>query len=386
MASTPEKSKSIDTDNLALVLGGGGARAAYQVGFLRCLAENIPDLRIPIITGFSAGAINAAYLANYPGSFPTVVNSLVQTWSSLTVDKVFRVDAFSLLKNMLSWSFQLLFGVYARSSRVQGVVSTKPLRQLLIETLGAENGHLSRIEGKLQNGRLQAIAISTTNYTTGETVTWIQGCDIQDWQRPNRVGKKTCLTVDHTMASAAIPVFFPAVKIDGHWHGDGGIRLYAPLSPAIHLGADRILAISTRYHFATDRPRRPVIKNYPPLAQIAGIIMNSIFLDVLDQDADRLERTNRLLRRLPEDKRDGKRLIDLFVLRPSKDLGQLAARFEPKLPAMFRFLMRKQGSRETASPDWLSMVMFQPDYLKYLIELGERDAQDRKSEIEDFLA
>jgi NTE family protein len=186
------------------------------------------------------------------------------------------------------------------------------------------------------------------------------------------------------MASASIPIFFPAVKIDKHWHGDGGIRLYAPLSPAIHLGADRILAISTRYGRSRAEADQPVILDYPPPAQIAGVLMNAIFLDLLDQDADRLERTNRLLEKLPEDEREGRRVIKLFILRPSQDLGRLAAQFEPKLPRLFRTLMRGQGTQTTSSPDWLSMVMFQTDYLSYLVELGARDAEAKRAEIEEF--
>jgi NTE family protein len=372
------------TENLALVLSGGGARAAYQVGFLRSLAEYFPDIQTPVITGLSAGAINAAFLANHPGSFREAIEALAGMWCCLTPDQIFRVNTRSLLGNIFNWAYHLLSGGFSKSSRMRGIVNTDPLRKFLNDTLDAQNGNLIEIERKLARGDLKAVAITTTSYMTGQNITWTQGCELQNWQRPNQVSIKTRLTVDHIMASASIPIFFPAVKIDKHWHGDGGIRLYAPLSPAIHLGADRILAISTRYGRSRAEADQPVILDYPPPAQIAGVLMNAIFLDLLDQDADRLERTNRLLEKLPEDEREGRRVIKLFILRPSQDLGRLAAQFEPKLPRLFRTLMRGQGTQTTSSPDWLSMVMFQTDYLSYLVELGARDAEAKRAEIEEF--
>lgn len=385
MSGTSTANDSANTEDLALVFGGGGARAAYQAGVLRCLANHFPELRIPIITGLSAGAINATYLANFSGSFRDGIHNLADLWTALTPERIFRVDAFSLLRNIFYWGNHLLFGGYSRSSRGRGLVDTRPLRRLLTEALYTEDGVLPGIERKLNRGDLKAIAIATTNYFTGETNIWTQGCDLQDWERPKCLSVKTRLTVDHIMASTAIPIFFPAVRIDGRWHGDGGVRLYAPLSPAIHLGADRIFAISTRYRNIVEDREQDVVQDYPPPAQIAGILMNAVFLDAFDQDADRLVRTNEILRHVPEDKRRGRRIIKLFVLRPSQDLGKLSAEFEPKLPAMFRFLMRRQGARETtASPDWLSMVMFQPDYLRSLVELGEKDAWKKRSEIEEF--
>jgi NTE family protein len=191
--------------------------------------------------------------------------------------------------------------------------------------------------------------------------------------------------VDHIMASAALPLFFPAVRIGDDWHGDGGIRLAAPLSPALHLGAGRIIAISTRYVGSRAEAEAPMTVGYPPPAQVLGVLMNAIFLDVIDQDVLRLERLNRLLRRLPEDQRDGLRIVDLLVLRPSRDLGRLARDYEPRLPRAFRVLTRALGTRQTLSPDALSLVMFQGDYLRRLIELGEEDAEARAEEIDRFI-
>jgi NTE family protein len=188
------------------------------------------------------------------------------------------------------------------------------------------------------------------------------------------------------MASSALPFFFPAVEVDGSWYGDGGIRLTAPLLPAIQLGARRIVAVTTRYSRPPDENAAPGNSRYPPPAQVAGVLLNAIFLDSLDGDASRLEQINQLIDRLPPDQRHGLRKIDLLVLRPSRDLGRLANEFEAALPRGFRFLVRGLGSRETRANDMLSLLMFQPDYIGRLIELGEEDARARAADIDAFLA
>jgi NTE family protein len=187
------------------------------------------------------------------------------------------------------------------------------------------------------------------------------------------------------MASAALPFFFPAIEVDGHWYGDGGIRLTTPLAPAVHLGARRIIAVSTRYARSRDEADRPAINGYPPPAQVAGVLYNAIFLDQLDSDALELRRLNSLIDRLPESQREGLRHIDLLMLRPSVDLGLLSNEYEPELPKPFRFLTRGLGTRETRSNDLLSLMMFQGDYVSRLIEIGEADAAARLPEIRTFL-
>jgi NTE family protein len=219
-------------------------------------------------------------------------------------------------------------------------------------------------------------------------VTWLQtreGCDIETWSRPQRTSLRCQLRVDHVLASSSLPFIFPAVPVDGGWYGDGGIRLTSPLSPAVHLGARRIIAISTRYARSIDEATRPAIQNYPPPAQVAGVLYNAIFLDQLDSDAFYLEQINRLIVRLPESERNGLRHIDLLMLRPSVDLGRLANEYEPELPRAFRFLTRGLGTRETRSNDMLSLVMFQSDYVTRLIEIGEEDAGRRLPDIRRFL-
>jgi len=372
--------------DLGLVMGGGGARAAYQVGFLRFLASRFPELHIPYIHGVSAGAINAALLASHHGTFLQAVDELSHLWSGLTIDHVFRVDPSSLAMNSVRWLRQL-GGGGLRGGRIQvrGLVDTSPLRTHLTESLHAVNGELTGIRYNLEHDRLKALAVSTTSYSTGASVTWLQGRDVEPWERPQRFTECTTMTVDHIMASAALPLLFPAVQLGSEWFGDGGIRLTAPLSPVLHLGARRILAISNRYPRSARETADEQIRSYPPPAQVAGVLLNAVFLDLLDNDALRLERLNRLLEVVPEEQRHGLEPVKLLVLRPSVDLGRLSSQFEAQLPRSIRFLTRGLGTRETKSPDVLSLILFQPDYLQALMEIGEQDAEARADEIAEFL-
>ncbi len=371
--------------HLALVLTGGGARAAYQIGFLRCLAKNMPAEAFDIITGVSAGAINAAFLASHPGPLAAAVEELTSIWAGLSPERIFRVGGLALAGSVARWSLRLVSGGSPATPQTRGLLDTGPLRALLDDCLHPVDGEIQGIADSLQRGRLTAIALTTLNYATGQTVTWVQGRDIAGWERPTRVGVRTRLTVDHVMASASLPLVFPAVRIAGSWYGDGGVRMLTPLAPAIHLGADRILAISTRYPRSREEADQPAVSGYPPPAQIAGALLNAIFLDSVDHDARRLERINRLLARVPPAEWSGLRPVKLLVLRPSCDLGRLAADYEPRLPGAFRFLTRGLGTRETASPDFLSLLLFQGDYLSRLIEVGEADAERRLPEIQELM-
>jgi NTE family protein len=376
---------TVDTGDLALVMTGGGARGAYQVGLLRFLAKRYPELRFPIISGVSAGAVNAAHLAQHKGTFPEAVAELTNLWQSLVPESVFRIDPGSLAWNVVRSGTQLLAGGTAQP-RVRGMVDTEPLQMLLHEIFDCSGGdELTGIEYNLERGALHALAISTTSYTTGQSITWVQGRGIETWERPNRRAFKTRIGVSHIMASSALPLFFPAVQIGPAWYGDGGMRLSAPLSPALHLGAHKILAISTRYVRSQAEAGQVEVVGYPPPAQVLGLLYNAVFLDLIDQDALRLERLNRILEKLPDGNRDGLRVVDLLVQRPSRDLGRLSRYYEPRLPATFRFLSRGWGTRQTASPDILSMLMFQPDFIRRLVELGEADAEARAGEIDAFI-
>lgn len=370
--------------HLGLVLTGGGARGAYQVGVLKWIARNYPDIHFPILTGVSAGAVNTAALAAGPGTFRQSVEALDQLWRGLTVEQVFRADPVTLARSTAGWALRLVSGGSKGAPRVQGLLDTQPLRQLLAEALAPVRGEITAIDYNIARGKLKAVAIITTSYTTGQTVIFLKGTDIEPWVRPQRRAVEGPITIDTIMASAALPIFFPAIRIGGEWYGDGGVRLAAPLSPALHLGADRILAISTRHERSDEESGVAKVPGYPPPAQVLGVLLNAVFLDLVDQDALRLERLNRLLERMPEEDRNGLRPLRLLHVRPSGDLAELAARFEPQLPRTFRFLTRGLGTQEQRSPDLLSMLMFQPDYLGQLIDMGEQDAERMAPALEAF--
>jgi len=370
---------------IGLVLTGGGARAAYQVGLVRHLAKRLPEFHFDVLTGVSAGAINASFLASHTGSAAEATEALMSTWLDLTPDHVFRDDGWSLGKMVFRWLLNLASGGLRYRPQVRGLVDTSPLGSHLANVLGVEaaNGRvLPGIAKNLASGRLDAVAVTTVEWSTGQTVTWVQGRDIETWERPKRRSERALLTLDHVLASASLPLIFPAVRIGDAWHGDGGVRLTSPLSPALHLGCDRLIAVSTRHEPLAPRTAAAA---YPPPAQFAGVLLNAVFLDQLDQDANRMELVNGLLARLPESERGSLRLVDLVLLRPSEDLGRLASRFEPRLPKAFRFMTRGLGTRDTKSPDLLSLLMFQPDYIRALIEVGERDAEARHGEIATLL-
>jgi NTE family protein len=371
---------------IALVMSGGGARAAYQVGFLRAIARRLPEFAPPILTGVSAGAINAAYLASRAGSFASNVESLTELWSRLTVDRVFHVEALRLAARVIRTGAKLSSGGAISGRRPYSLVDTAPLRQFLESSLHADDGALPGIDANLALGRLQALAITASSYSTGQSVTFVQGRRVVHWERAERKSVPAKLRVDHVMASAALPLFFPAIPVDGHYYGDGGMRLTAPLSPAVHLGARRIVTISTRYARTKEEAEQVVTDGYPPIAQMLGALFNAVFLDLVDADALALERINEVIERMPAEQRGSLRRIELLQLRPSRDLGKLASEYEAELPGAFRFFTRGLGTQQTRSNDLLSMVMFQPNYLTRLIEMGEADAEARAGEIEAFLA
>ena len=375
---------------LALILSGGGARAAYQVGFLRYLSGRHPDLAPGILTGVSAGGLIAALLASRPGDFAEAVDRLTQTWQHLRIEDVFRVDPKDLAARVSRWGFRLVSGGRPGSERVRSLVDTAPLGTLLDRVLAPQaDGTFPGIADNLAARRLDAVALTASSYTTGQSVTWVQsrsGLDLLTLDGARRTAVSGRLRLDHVMASASLPFFFPAVAVDGAWYGDGGIRLTAPLSPAIQLGARRIIAVGTRYARSPEEARRPSVDGYPPPTQVAGVLFNAIFLDLLDSDARRLEQINALIDHLPPDQHSDLRRIELLVLRPSQDLGRLANEFEAALPRAFRFLFRGLGSRQTRSNDMLSLLMFQSDYIQRLIELGEADARARAGDIDAFLS
>jgi NTE family protein len=374
---------------LALVLSGGGARAAYQVGFMRYLASCCPTLSPGILTGVSAGGIVATHLAARPSTFADAVDSLSGIWRGLRLEDVFRVDTLDLGWHVIRWGLRLVSGGAPGTGSIRSLVDSTPLEALLARTLKPDaDGHIPGIAANLAAGVLDAVALTASSYTTGQSVTWVERRPTdpdRTWLGPRGRSVNCRLRLNHVLASSSLPFFFPAAEVDGAWYGDGGIRLTAPLSPAVHLGAHRIMVVSTRYGRPFSEEDRPAVNRYPPPAQVAGVLFNAIFLDLLDADALRLQQVNMLLDRVPVAAREGFRKIDLLVLRPSQDLGQLANTYERTLPRSFRFLVRGLGSRDTRSNDLLSLLMFHPEYISRLMELGEADARARASEIDAFL-
>jgi len=370
-----------------LLLTGGGARSAYQAGVMRYIGETFPQAKFPILTGLSAGAMNASILANHTGSLDAATDHLVDSWGKLDFERVVAVESgLSILWSML-WRRSVMGEMpdAAEVRRSQGLLDTSPLWSFLQQQMRAPNGVLTGVEENLQAGHLKAVAVITTNYATGQTVSFVQGSDFDVWERPERIGRHATLTVDHVMASSSLPLVFPAVQIGDAWYGDGGIRLSAPLAPAVHLGADRILVISNNHRPSREEADEPVVKGYPPTAQIIGTLTSAIFSDALEQDALTLERVNTLVEELPRNRRHGMRPVKLLQIYPSKDLGRIAVDYQDRLPSSLRFLTTGLGTDRTDAPMWLSVLLFDPEFVQRLLELGYEDAYNRHDEIAEFL-
>lgn len=382
----PRGAEHDQSGEIAVMLTGGGARAAYQVGLLKGIARHFPRLQFKIVTGVSAGAINAIYLAAKVGTLGQKADQLDRMWCELNCDSIYQFDwkAFMPFRSALAsisrkrsrWS----------ATRPQAWVDTTPLRDLLCRILSVSPGMPMRgIEENLATGDLTAVALMTLDYSTGQTVRWVQGRTFDVYEGPNRRTAATRFTIEHVLASAALPFVFPAVRIGSEWHGDGGIRLAAPLSAAVHLGARRIIAMSTGYQRTPEEASRSMITDYPPAAQVLSQLVNAIFLDAIDEDVTRMERMNEIIRKLPTAERNGLKPIDLLVLRPSVDLGKLAGDYERYLPRKLKLLVRALGARETESPDFISLLMFLPAYTRRIIGIGEADVEARLPEIRQFL-
>lgn len=366
-----------------LVLSGGGARAAYQVGVLTCVAERASDIDFSIITGVSAGAINAAFIAGHTDSGPPVLEQLADAWRSLTIDRVFDARLGSLGRSGTRWLWTLAGGSPPRQ-RLRGFLSTTPLREFLDDCLDIDG-----IARNVERGRLRALALTATRYSTGQTVTFVHGRESTlTWERVRRYAVHATIGVEHVMASSALPLVFPAIEVDGEYYGDGSIRQAAPLGPAVHLGADRLLAIATRYGATLEEVRARATRGYPPPGQIVGMLFNTIFLETLEQDAERLERINEVLAALPHGVPNpgGLRPIRLHIMRPSRDLATLADEYRNRLPRSLRFLLRAMGVERVGGGDLLSYLIFEEPYLSQLIELGYEDTRARWDEFERFFS
>ncbi len=373
-----------------LVLTGGGARAAYQVGALRALAEILAPGPSPfsVVAGVSAGAINGTAVATGAEDFQRAVARLVATWTGLTPDRIFRTGALRLARIGTRWLRDLSAGGLVGRSGINYLLDSAPLRELIAREIP-----IGRIGRHVRAGRLRGVAVSATDYRSGSGVTFFEGApDIAPWTRATRVGVRSRITGEHVMASAAIPVFFPPVPIHGVYYGDGCIRMHHPMSPAIHLGAERVVAVSQRQLRPPPdpAPRGPRAKDEGlPLSEIAGVMLNAIFLDSLDSDLERLERVNRTLALVPPERiargDADMREVPALVLRPSQDLGRLAEGGFERLPAMLRYLLKGIGAASRGGEDLLSYLAFEPVYVGRVMALGHADTIARRDEIREFL-
>jgi len=372
-----------------LILSGGGARAAYQVGVLAGIAELLPPAApnpFPVIVGTSAGAINAVALASGATHFNEAVQALTRFWQNFRSHLVIRSDWPGVVRQASRFVGHSLLGLGSHAP--VALLDSSPLRRLLESHLD-----LNGIHHALAAEHLRAVAVTAFGYESGQAVTFYQGRDTIDaWLRHRRIGVPTPLTVDHLLASAAIPLLFAPVRLGDEYYGDGAVRQSAPISPALHLGASRVLVVGVSGNPQRPAPPLPTQRVFsgqqPSLAQIGGHMLNSTFIDSLEDDIELLQRLNHLSHLLPahlDAHRLGLAPIDVLVVAPSQPLDEIAARHRRELPAALRLFLRGPGATRTSGAGVLSYLLFEASYCSELIELGRRDALAKRPELERFL-
>ena len=367
---------------IGLILTGGGARAAYQVGFLRAVSHMLPrgaPNPFQIICGTSAGAVNAAVMAAGATEFQRTVRRLMLVWKYFHVDHVYRSDVPSVIGTGSKWLGAMLLGGLGKNNPTS-LLDNAPLAQLLRRHLD-----LPGIRRSIESGALYALSVTASGYTSGQSVSFFQGVPgLGGWQRARRIGVPEMIDIDHLMASSALPFLFPAVPLRREFFGDGSMRQIAPISPALHLGADRVIVIGVGRQAGNATERIKTIA-YPSLAQIAGHALNSIFLDSLEVDIERLQRINRTIRLIsPEDRSRHDvqlREVDVLVISPSEEIDRIAARHTRELPRSIRFLLRGLGATRTGGATLTSYLLFEPAYCRALIALGYKDTMARREEV-----
>lgn len=374
----------------ALVLSGGGARAAYQVGVLQALAEILPASQrnpFPIICGTSAGAINALAIASHPGNFRESVADLLDIWQNLTVDQVYKNSLGELLKGFGKLGLSL-FNQGVGKGQPIALLDNAPLHQLIHDRITFKH-----IAPAIAAGDLDAVCVTAMGYSSGESVSFFQGKpELRGWRRYHRIGTPTQLDARHLLASSAIPTIFPTVRINREYFGDGALRQLAPISPALHLGADRVFVVGVSGNRNPEHwgKRRPV-RHSPSMAQILGHMFNAAFVDSMESDIEHLERVNRLLLMIPEDKRAEAgvplRPVDSLIISPSQELDRIAGRKVRYLPKTLRFFFSTTGATARGGgATAASYLLFAPQFCGELIELGYQDTMWEADKVRAFFS
>ena len=369
---------------IGLVLPGGGARAAYQVGVLKAISELIPDSNpFSIISGTSAGAINASLLASRSQSLKEAVEVLSGVWCNFKTNKVYRTETTVMLKSIFQWLLTVSSGgVLAKNPK--SLLDNSPLRQLLEDTINLEG-----IKNNIDKGNLDAFAITAASYSSKKSVTFFQSEeDDIDWERFLRVGVKTDILIDHLMASIALPLIFPAVKINNEYFGDGAMRQATPLSPAIRLGAEKLLIINTD----SKSPNNQLTDNqiYPSIGEVGGYMLDALFTGGLLSDLERLDRINQIIENSGNNsvQTSNKKMkhLDYCVISPSKDIKKIAKEHYKDVPYSIKLLMKGLGLKNREESELLSFLLFESSFTSSLIQLGFEDGMTNQSEIKAILA
>jgi len=365
----------------ALLLGGGGARAAYQVGVLKAIAEMVPEgcpNPFPIICGTSAGSINTVALASNASNFHQGIAKILGVWSNFELHHVFYADGKNLFKRIAHWAWANL-GPGDRHKAPSSILDNQPLRELLDEYIDFNN-----INKSIDNGELHAYCLTACSYTSGESTTFYDGSpEIKDWQRTHREGVREKMSIDHLIASSAIPVIFPSVQLGNEHFGDGSMRQISPISPALHLGAEKILIIGLRMEKELGLPKPP--KHRPSLGQISGYVLDTLFLNSLQSDIERMERMNRTLKQGNDGTEENLKVIEHFVISPSEDIANIAMKHFLELPKSFRVALKFIGMAKANSRRFISYLMFTKTFCQELIDLGYKDAMSQQQELIEFL-
>lgn len=371
----------------ALVLPGAGARGAYQIGVLKAIAEILPKNAaspFAVISGVSAGAINGAVLASRAAHFQRAVSEMERVWANFSVDQVFRTDSWTMLKSSLHWLAAIVLGGLGPRNPVSLLDST-PLKELL-----ASNVRFARIKQAIARGQLDALAVTASAYTSSRSVTFYQSREsVAPWARVRRIGRPTEIGLEHLMASAAVPFIFAPVRIGGEYYGDGSMRHRAPLSSPIHLGADRILVVGVRDEHPDPEPVVDGSIDSPSFAHIAGYMLDTLFLDGLYADLERLTRLNLVLEQLGTENLKPPlatlRPLHTLIIVPKEDLRQVAARHATELPRALRLLLRGVGAMNRDGMQLVSYLLFESGFTRELIDMGYRDALAMEEDLRAFL-